>query len=1794
MRGLAVGIVTNINDPEKMGRVKVKFPWLDDTVESNWARVTGWYAGASRGTMFIPEVDDEVMLAFDNGDPNHPYVIGAVWNGKHKVPGPGNTDGKNDHKWFKSRAGHDLEFLDSSGAEKIRLVDCKAKNSLVMDTAANTITTEAKSGKITISACKTIQIDCVDFNVTTSKERGLTVGASHTVKVGASRSVSVSQGSFHESAGSSYSLTAASVSTSSSGHSSVGAGAMTMNSGSMKASVTNWLDMTQSAVVTRTVGMQKSQSDVFATVASDGGPTGVLTLTSGPTKLQGDQAVYLKGKTVTITGGLINLKGSSILIAKDIKAGKAAVASFMGGLLMLNPGGITFPAAKMLDMILGMDLHGPTLPAPIPPPAGPLPPLPAVPMPFAGPIILSVQPTVLVNFMPAAGSGALSVSFHMPPLPWPWAPITYGAILKGAIMALVTAPFMALLELARGQLSALAGSSTSPVLKNGFVQGFLGKPPDGGGQGGSDITVGRFFPMFGSPQAFLGFLASAMPLPVANAQATIASPTVSAADSPMALAMPMGGNSCSNIPVAPNAAVLGFSNVLTGMSLSQLLGVMAWNAVNAAAQHGLNKGVEAAASGTARQIGKSKNETLRNATQSVSDFLGAKNCIAEGHPVDVVSGTMFNEQTDFELPGTHPLKFTRHYNSKAQSAVRADAFSFGPGWRHAFEETLIADEADDGGRNLALRDAEGRVLGLAQPMADGQQSFHPLERLVMTRLDGRTYAVESVDRSRRIFEFPGGEPGKAAPAGYLPGVGAVARLVAIEHTGGARTTFEYEAGSGRLTHIHDAHARTVKVERDKAGRITDLRLVRSAGRECSIFLAGYQYDADGRLIGHTDRNRNVRRFSYDDRGRMVKETDRCGYSFHFVYDAMDRCVLTHGDDNAYWVQLSYEPLGNVTTAMDGFGAQTVYKYDAKKLVTEILDAEGGVTKREYTGEGWLTAVTSPGGRRTELEYDPRGRALAETDGAGGRVTWTHDERGRTVSRTDACGHTRVMVWNDRDQLVAESDGENALTRFEYDAHGGLVQRVSPDGAQRHYELRPDRLVASESLPDGRCISYDYDSLGRIIALTETGRDGKQALETRYQRDAEGRLTGIDAPADRIERFELDAEGRILKHRDGPRVTEHRYNGMGSVVEQIDPMGRSTRFEYDLHQLPTAVVSHDNGRWTWVRDRVGRARRLVRPDGGRIEYTFDPDGLATLVRLPDGRRIERTWDGRRNLSSVRWADGKQTRYTYDGEGRVNRIESDGERPIRRTYDAQGRIVLDQQGDEWLRYAYDDAGRRARRTTSWGDETRTTWTPGGQLASIEDGLGGVHRFVPDAFGRRRETVGPSGLRSGFEYDPAGLLVASKLTHARGTPLRSLNVERDEFGAVRTVRGTDHVRGDMELRTYDHDAVGRLVAEASDVSPPRPYAFDVDDNLLRNVDGESFEYDTAGRILAASGERRFRHDAWGRMTAMQSPKGTRTLWYDGRDRLTRVHLEDDTLVTHEYDSAGRRARTVAEYADRVTEELFYWDGDHLARRVVRRLGSEEVERDERYAWDLERLAPLLRTVVDARGAQRQTYRLDQRQAAIELLDDNGGSLWVGQMDSYGRCRESGQEEGQQPLRLEGQLHDTATGYAHHRFRVYDPQTCRFLTTDPIGLLGGLNPYAYPSDPVSATDPLGLAACHDSGARGVAAAESDLAAQGYTVVGREVTMNVGNPPSRIRADIVATDANGNMHVFEVKNGTGRLTDNQSSAGVFNMNSPANQNGTITTGQNHNFSVGTDNRPGVGPRNSTQNASFNVLKYDV
>jgi uncharacterized protein involved in type VI secretion and phage assembly len=156
---VVVGIVTNNQDPENMHRVKVRFPWLSNDVESNWARVAAPMSGKDRGAYFLPEVDDEVLVAFEHGLVDHPFVVGSLWNGKDGAP-ESNADGENNHRTIKSRSGHILRLNDKSGNETIEIIDKSGKNKIIIDTAKNSITIEAQSditiksttGKLTMQA----------------------------------------------------------------------------------------------------------------------------------------------------------------------------------------------------------------------------------------------------------------------------------------------------------------------------------------------------------------------------------------------------------------------------------------------------------------------------------------------------------------------------------------------------------------------------------------------------------------------------------------------------------------------------------------------------------------------------------------------------------------------------------------------------------------------------------------------------------------------------------------------------------------------------------------------------------------------------------------------------------------------------------------------------------------------------------------------------------------------------------------------------------------------------------------------------------------------------------------------------------------------------------------------------------------------------------------------------------------------------------------------------------------------------------------------------------------------------------------------------------------------------------------------------------------------------------------------------------------------------------------------------------------------------------------------------------
>ncbi|MBI4786715.1 MAG: VgrG-related protein [Chloroflexi bacterium] len=185
MQGMVIGIVTNNKDPDELGRVRVKFPWLSDDDESAWARIVTPMAGNGRGMFYLPEVDDEVLVGFEHGDIHRPFIMGALWNGKDKLPMNAaqavGGDGKVNKRVLKSRSGHTITLDDTSGGEEITIVDKTGSNKIIFHSPDNSmqikvqgdLTIEAQ-GKINIKGTSGVEMSS-QMDMTIKSQTGLDV-----------------------------------------------------------------------------------------------------------------------------------------------------------------------------------------------------------------------------------------------------------------------------------------------------------------------------------------------------------------------------------------------------------------------------------------------------------------------------------------------------------------------------------------------------------------------------------------------------------------------------------------------------------------------------------------------------------------------------------------------------------------------------------------------------------------------------------------------------------------------------------------------------------------------------------------------------------------------------------------------------------------------------------------------------------------------------------------------------------------------------------------------------------------------------------------------------------------------------------------------------------------------------------------------------------------------------------------------------------------------------------------------------------------------------------------------------------------------------------------------------------------------------------------------------------------------------------------------------------------------------------------------------------------------------------
>lgn len=187
VKGVAIALVTQNNDDENLCRVKVSYPWHDQPRESYWARLSVPMAGNDRGVVMIPEVGDEVLVAFEREDLRFPYILGGLWNGEDKPP-ISNDDGKNDKRIIKSRAGHFLLYNDNTSDGEVVLshknegrIAFKKDGWVVEDKNGNKVEVNSNSGAMTIEAKGQLNI----------KAASITIEATGTVEVKASATMTL-------------------------------------------------------------------------------------------------------------------------------------------------------------------------------------------------------------------------------------------------------------------------------------------------------------------------------------------------------------------------------------------------------------------------------------------------------------------------------------------------------------------------------------------------------------------------------------------------------------------------------------------------------------------------------------------------------------------------------------------------------------------------------------------------------------------------------------------------------------------------------------------------------------------------------------------------------------------------------------------------------------------------------------------------------------------------------------------------------------------------------------------------------------------------------------------------------------------------------------------------------------------------------------------------------------------------------------------------------------------------------------------------------------------------------------------------------------------------------------------------------------------------------------------------------------------------------------------------------------------------------------------------------------------
>ncbi len=1059
-------------------------------------------------------------------------------------------------------------------------------------------------------------------------------------------------------------------------------------------------------------------------------------------------------------------------------------------------------------------------------------------------------------------------------------------------------------------------------------------------------------------------------------------------------------------------------------------------------------------------------------------------------PVEVIGGQKIlndEDELDFSYEAELPLYWQRNYLSSY-----CYEGALGRGWSFFWESQLIKSEDGFVWQNLS-----GDIL----PFPDiplGHRNFNEAAQGWIIHHEDDSWTFQDAGELRYHYP-PFDDKGYSRLSHIVDNVGNEQRFHYNEHHQLIHIT-----GCGDLN--IECEYQSFQLAEKTVSRLTAVYQV--TPHQIRRRLCAYFYNESAQLIRvEQQTNHPYRQFGWTDAGVMAWHSDKYGlrseYRWALSEDNLWRVIENKTSEGESY-RLEYDDINLTRTAYWHDGSTSFWQLNHDHQIIHYTDRTGIKTALIWDEFGLPCGCRNALGHTHISEWDALGRLLSITDGNGNQTRWQYqNERERLITVFWPDNTESRLAYDSLGRLIKEISPLHQITEYRYDFKTTLRPTIRIDAKQGRSEFlwnKRGQLLRHTDC-SGKQHIWCYDDEGRVVSQTNALQEA-----TEYQYDEVGHLTRIILPDNSTVQLAWNAAGLLTHHqRNDNTPRQWQYNAFGRVTTEIDKLARHIYYHYNAQGALISIENANGGRYLLNRDAEGRLVEEIRPDETLLQYTYNVAGrlveeahLGDRVFTSAPRTILLDYDAAGNLVK---RETLTDRYQYQWDS-MNRLLVASKQPnqlglemglqanqVHFTYDALGRITREQTGDDIVEFNYDELNNLSRLTLPQGDSLNWLYYGSGHATAINHLVDSRSQLITE-FERddlHREISRTQGELTQYrQYDKLGRTISTFSSRDKQHPLNGITLWRkwfydpqDNLGAME-----DTYRGWVE---YLYDSEQRLKRVASSENLDAMLFYDRADNLLERPQSEIDAEHSPTLELSPQGDKlrqfqgwHYQYDAYGNVIARryrnQSPQ---TYAYDGDNRLVIAHNQGIKAQYH-YDALGRRIHKTVENREsgqvKRQETHFIWQGLRLLQEQDLNTGKHQTYCYEEHGS----YTPLAVIVKQSSGFHYYWHHCDINSAPLEVTNAQGNTLWSGKYERFGFVRNSPlsfysdpervMESFEQNLRYAGQYFDNETGLHFNTFRFYDPQIGRFIMPDPIGLLGGMNLYAYAPNPLVWIDPLGL----------------------------------------------------------------------------------------------------------------------------